>query len=231
MLDCTHQCTMVTCTKLVLLSILCKCVQNLHDFSVLEFRQGQLVPQPEQCQSSLQGRVIVTSKVSNYNSVTIQWLPPCDVSNQPLKTILKYSYKKRFRRVVTRKTVSCRIWTVENLDSGVEVEFSLKAIDSQGKKGPKTHEIIRTLDVEVCVYNHHNAVFLTISFIVCINTCCLNVHMQLMLLSILCNVFRNSMIMTFWNQYKEKVYPTQNNVSPLFQAELLLPRKFQIITV
>ena len=75
-----------------------------------------------------------------------------------MKTILEYSYRERFRQVAIQKTVVCTSWTVENLDRGVEVEFSLKAIDSQGKQGPKTHEIVRTLGMEVCDYNHHNAV-------------------------------------------------------------------------
>ena len=64
----------------------------------------------------------------------------------------------------------CTGWTVKDLDSGVEVQFSLKAIDSRGKKGPKTHEIVRTLDIEVCDYNHHNAIYsITVNVTIIIN--------------------------------------------------------------
>lgn len=109
----------------------------------------QTLPRRGSCQSSIPGKVVVTSTNSTSDSITIQWLPPCDERNRPLNVILKYSYQKRFRRVVLRRELSRTKWTVKDLDSGLDVHFSLKAVNSRGKKGPSTKVTVRTQDIPV----------------------------------------------------------------------------------
>ena len=104
---------------------------------------------PGSCHLSVPGRVVVTSTTSTFDSITIEWLPPCDENNHPLNIFLQYSYEEGSRQVVFQREMSYPRWTVRNLDSGLDVHFSLKAINIWGKEGPSTKVTVRTADILV----------------------------------------------------------------------------------
>ena len=103
------------------------------------------------------GPVKLTSSKSNCSSVTIAWMRPLDENDLPHKVELTYTYHL-FEKVTVYKTVSCTSWTVDNLKSDVPVfvDFSLKAVNRKGLKGPSTRAIVRTKPIgENVIANMH----------------------------------------------------------------------------
>ena len=106
--------------------------------------------------SACPGKVAITSSESTCHSVTIHWISPLDENHIPYEVRFKYSYKKENRLVTFRKIVTCTSWTIENLPSDLSVNFSLKAMNKRGVKGPSTYFTIKTRKPSEFIIYLHN---------------------------------------------------------------------------
>ena len=93
---------------------------------------------------------------SNCSSVTVSWIAPPDENCIPCVVELEYSYNLT-KQITIRKILSFTTvdhWTVDNLKSDVVVNFSLKAVNSRGVKGPSRYGTVRTEPVGEDVIVH-----------------------------------------------------------------------------